>query len=142
MSHIENVKVGQWIVITNDHAHEKLVDKMRDYPWLLLQAPRIRYMGIPGRVIAKSSPFILLDVNGVRSVVDSRFISWTKADRRYVNEFSKIDHPNESIKVDESELMGKSQPKCPRCNNPMRQAQPEGDLPFILVCDNCGGEFV
>jgi hypothetical protein len=142
LSHIENVRVGQWIVVTNDHAHEKLCDKMKENPWLLLQIPRIRYMGIPGRVIAKSPPYILLDVNGARSVIDSRYISWTKAERRYVNEFSKIDHPNETIKVEESELMVKNKPKCPRCGVEMRQAQPDGEMPTILVCDNCGGEFV
>lgn len=143
MSHIENLRVGQWIIVTKDLSTTELTNKLENFPWLLLQVPKIRYLGIPCKVIAISYPFILIQTNGTRSVIDSRTTEWTVANKRYVKKFLEIeDVPDQLVREDESNNSFNGTGKCPRCNESMRFTQVVDGGPACLVCDKCGGEFV
>jgi len=146
MSSIENVKPGQWLIITYDQDYEKTMEATKNTPFQMM-APRIKYTGVPFRVVAVSPPFLLVQIGQNRSVVDTRQVNWTQATKRYVKEFKKINLPS-TVSVTPGIPSGIEEPSsppekiCPRCGNRMIEKVTEGINVWHLYCDECGGEFI
>lgn len=144
MNSIDNVKTGQWLIVTSDREYEQVINQTRQTPLQPL-IPRIKYTGIPFKVIAISTPFLLVQTGNSRSVVDTRKIAWTVADQKYVREFAKISLPDGEVPGTRLESPDKSSPPemiCPRCGCQMIERMVEGFNICNLYCNECGGEFI
>jgi hypothetical protein len=145
MSSVENIKLGQWLIVTYDRDYEATLEKMNNLPFGQIAAPRIKYTGIPYKVIALSYPFALVQVGKNRSVIDLRQVKWTKASRKYVSEFKQVEFPqgigtnsfnNHSDDLNHDKMI------CPRCGARMIERSIQGINVWHLYCNDCGGEFI
>lgn len=143
MCNVENVKLGEWLIITHDQEQEAALDRIKNSSFSSMITPRIKYTGIPYKVLAISYPFILVQVGNSRSVIDTRQVKWTKANKRYVEQFKGIELPiSAAMFGSSSERDGGLSKICPRCGSRMVERETEGVNVWHLYCEDCGGEFI
>lgn len=137
MPHIEDLRVGDMIVIT------AYLPDQKDMRWgNLVDWSTDGLDGIPLKVIAVSPPFVLCEDPEGNGVVDIRRSKISRVTKQYARAFRRaaaMNSPQDEPAAPESHsfIFGKV---CPRCGGPMRQVMTLGKRGWRNACKNCGHE--
>ena len=91
MSQLENIKKGDWIVITN----VLTISYPSHVPGVYNESYPYSCNGLPLKVLAINPPWIAVTDNRYVGTVDSRCVNWTKASKEYLEALKHIKTPNE-----------------------------------------------
>lgn len=135
MSRLENLSKDDWIIITE----VVTVSHPTTMPGLYAESYPYSCNGIPLRVLGISAPWIAVTDSRYTGTIDSRYVSWTKATKEYLQALKsvKIGNEVENFKnlwyIPES---AKAEKVCPNCGNKLIERK---DLitDWELYCKNC-----
>lgn len=108
--HFEDLKVGQWVAMTMHDPTAANPETIRDMETLrpaprraMRQAIIREYNGLPMKIIAKSVPFILLEMPDGRAVqsLDIRTVHLTPLDKKYVKLYRDTMNRNITLQPEE-----------------------------------------
>ena len=142
MSKIENVKVGEHIVIIDDAYHGPISLNYNEQVEPAL-APKT---GVPLAVRAIGCPFILCETIASKpksTAIDCRYVTWTKVSKKYVQAYCKlnqIDPPKGVTKA--AEPTESKTKKCPLCSRVMHEQLKTKQKEWIFTCQPCKVQLV
>ena len=146
MSSVENVSVGDFIVVTETRYR---ADFFTPPPFQGEWIPAINEIDpVPLQVKGVAAPYLMCERvqgEGKSEWVDSRFVSWSKIETSLVLEYcklNKLDVPDDAKTEDQlkSDIEDKKK-RCPLCQEPMSERMKEiGN--WNLICNPCGVELV
>lgn len=135
MSKVENLKVGDWIVLTkvNTVSHPTQIPGVysESYPYCC--------NGMPLKILAINFPWIAVTDTRYVGTIDSRLVYWTKASKEYLKALGNVKLVPETENfinlwyTPEARAVNKI---CPNCGNPLTQRK---DLltDWELYCKEC-----
>lgn len=135
MSKLENVKKGDWIIITE----VKSLSYPTNIPGTYLETYPYSCNGIPLKILAINPPWLAVTDGRYKGTIDFRYVSWTKAEKDYLKQFEdiRLDTEVENFKnfwyvrcVEQPDKV------CPNCGNKLIERK---DLitNWELYCKNC-----
>lgn len=136
---VDDLNIGDWVIVTRAEMEESPLE---------FDAPRSRRInnslnGAPGKIVAISLPFVLVDGPRQMDTLDVRRYKLVRANRRYVREYMKrYQEEEDGEEGDEEELPRRRRKKrvpdgcCPRCGQRLRQRLVLGL--WRVVCGDCG----
>lgn len=138
MPHIEDLRVGDMIVITAYLPDEKDMRWGKPVEWSTDGLD-----GIPLKVLAVSPPFVLCEDPQGNGVIDIRRSKLSRVTKQYAKAFRRVASMAEPAEADPVEpnssfVFGRT---CPRCGGPMRQVMTLGKRGWRNACKNCGHEI-
>lgn len=149
MSRIENVAVGDYIVVV-DEAYRPEAFHPSAFKYTYIPEIKRKYPE-PLLVVAIAAPFLLCEVVGEKShaiSVDSRHEDWTKIDQQYVREFCRLQERKipDGIKSAEQKAKDLEDKKriCPVCAQRMGERRWRGKTggTWVLSCARCNLQLV
>lgn len=152
MTHIENIKVGDWIAILNV-PEEQEANPFDGMGFMFGGTPKKRpsyaVTGKPLKVIAICHPFVSVSDGTVRFPIDSRHCSFTKLDKKYVSSLTmtRSDGRDSTFVIPETSNIHRKKKKkekpgvgfCPRCGDKLIERLTTSNLGvWMWVCKRCG----
>lgn len=135
----ENLKVGGWYQVLE---HEDEPEQQQQNPFMYSTPQKIRYNGVPYRILAVSFPFILCkDVRGKSVTMDTRVTKLTACldsfVRAFSKEFGRDDDGNPVRKKQRKKKETADRYTCPRCGGRIVQIMNRNHDGWRFTCQNC-----
>lgn len=138
MTHVDDINVGEFIVVTKWLLYEEYDDST--FP--PRRNPIPMYTGQPHEVVGIGLPFLSLrDKDGDISTLDTRAFAFQKVPKDYMQ--SVLDKDVESINhgkllKQEPKLQESKEKLCPLCQQTLQERQVMGESKWQWVCRPCG----
>ncbi len=140
---VDDMHVGQWIAVIGEASSQH-----DDNPFSFMRPRCTRVDGRPLKVMAVTPPFVAVDDGISKYALDTRELTFTRLDKRYVNQMSAhgrraVINENGGVLILDRAPIKKSETKdhrdCPNCGESrLRQVHRAGI--WKLVCPVCSFE--
>lgn len=131
MTHIENLRVGQWVAITRSvEEHVTAFGTCTHHDEMV--------SGRPLKILAISLPFVVVtDGDDLFGPIDTRLCEFTRLSRSYVRCLVAGSSATILQRQKEHDAQSTDARNCPMCNSRLRERRIENGI-WELVCPECG----